>query len=138
MREFKSPVPKFKVGDKVSMKTKTLYGETEGVITHVERTYQRCDEHGNPEPRGLNSLESMFYIPKDKTLHDKPWQSHGNKDITYEFAGPNMIIGRWHNGGSGFGGNKVFYNVCTKISYTIKTPQMNSIYPERSLKLKTS
>ena len=137
MKEFKSPKPKFKVGDKVSMKTKTLYNETEEVITEVERTFQRCDEHGNIEPRGLHSLECMFYIPKDKSLHDKPWQSQGNKDITYEFAGPNMIIGRWHNGANMFG-KTVFYNICTKISYTIKSDKMNSIYPERSLKLKTS
>jgi len=77
--------------------------------------------------------EDMFYIPKDKALHDKPWVSQGNKDITYEFAGPNMIVGRWINGNHPGRGTNVWYNICTKHAYSVKSPKMNTLYSENAL-----
>jgi len=135
MREFKTPKAKFKVDNVVVMKTPTLYGETQGVITRTSRTYQRCDKDGTVERGGLSSMEHMFYIPEDTELRGKPWQSKGNNDITYEFAGPNMIIGRWHRDGVDI--NRPFYNVCTKTTYLVKTPRILTYYRETSLKLLT-
>ena len=138
MRKRKTPVAKFKVGDQVNT-TKNLYGETHGVVTEVRKTYQRCDEHGNIERGGLCSLEEQFYIPEDPALRDKPWVSKGNKDITYEFAGPDMIVGRWHRDGVEINEGpfkRTFYNVFTRYSYTVDSGRMLTIFPERCLSAK--
>lgn len=127
--------PKFKVGDAVNCPP-TLYKETKGEITEIERLYSSCNEKGQILRFRCDSLEREFYIPKDKSRHDKPWVSEGNKDITYEFSGPNMIIGRWKKGTCpGLSIEPVWYMICTRYSYVVKTENMNTIFSENSLKL---
>lgn len=125
-------VPCFAEGDTLNTPP-NLYNETTGKVTEVRRLYSECDEHGNIIRGGLDALECQFYIPEDKSLHDKPWVSKGNKDITYEFAGPNMIVGRWAEGKCPQVCKPVFYNICTRHSYTLSTDRMNTIYSEKSL-----
>ncbi len=125
-------VPCFSVGDALNTPP-NLYNETTGKVTSIERLYSDCDAEGNIIRGGMNSLECEFYIPEDKSLHGKPWVSQGNKDITYEFAGPNMIVGRWAEGKCPQFMRPVWYKICTRHSYVVSTAKMNTIYSEKSL-----
>ena len=123
-------VPKYTVGTNVNT-IPNLYNETSGKITLIERFYVPVNEFGQ-RVEGCCSTESQFYIPKDKSLHDKPWQSKGNDDITYEFSGPNMIIGRYHGNKSNFL-QPMWRMLCIRFSYVVSTPKMNTIFSENSI-----
>lgn len=112
---------KFKIDDKVTMKKKTLYGETEGTVTEVSRYYQALDRNGNFDPHGLCKDEAHvkniclpYRIIEDILEIDHPETDFGSfiqKARTHRYK-----LNGWY--------------------VTVKTPKMNTIYNESSLKLK--
>jgi len=105
--------PKFKVGDKVVMRSKTLYNETEGIITEIDKLYAETRSDGTFEPRGLYIAESTI----------------GSIQLPYTHEGDTLTVT--------YPGNyrRVKY-VFKKYSYCVETPKMKTLYPEGSLKLK--
>lgn len=112
---------KFKVGDKVTMKRKTLYGETEGTVTEVSRYYQALDRNGNFDPTGLIQDErhlSSICLPW-RVIEDVLEIDHPHEE--FEHFIQKARTHRYKLNG---------WSVC------VKTAKMNTIYDERSLKLK--
>ena len=113
--------PKYKVGDAVQMKRKTLYGETTGEITRVEKVFQEVDAHGNFDPDGLATLESTIESIAVPYTFD-------GETLTVE--SPQMDCGN------------IIIKARTRVSkfkgyaYSVKSPKMNTIYSEGSLKKK--
>ena len=109
--------PKFKVGNKVTH-PHTLYNETEGEIVEVERVYAAVYDNGAFEPRGLQHLESTIksiqlpYRFDGKTLEvDMPADRFNSMAVT--------LVSRFHG-----------------YAYTVKTPEMRSIFSEKRLSLR--
>ena len=115
--------PRFKVGDNVIMKNPTLYKETEGVITDVEKVFKDLDK---------------YYLEQGKEVFEEDGLAHRESDIPsiqipFTFDGTYLVIdyGKSLHGSIGKKTAK-FSGFC----YTIKTAQMNTIYAERQLILK--
>lgn len=117
--------PKFKVGDKVIMRKKTLYGETEGIVSEGPiRCYKAlCPYTGRIDPNGL--------VTEERTIK--------SISLPYEFDGEVLKV---HFPESDMGSIimkaytliSVFYG----YSYTVKTPKMLTGYSESSLKPKSN
>ena len=111
--------PKFKIGDKVSMRRKTLYGETEGEIIEFGKDFQEIDRYGNFKQGGLimsereiNSIKLPFKFDGETLMIDYPQGDYGSfilKAVTIEYK---------------FSG----------YSYSVKTPKMLTLYLEKSLR----
>lgn len=111
--------PKFKIGDKVSMRRKTLYGETEGEIVEFGKDFQEIDRYGNFKQGGLvisereiNSIKLPFKFDGETLTIDYPQGDYGSfiwKAVTIEYK---------------FSG----------YSYSVKTPKMLTLYAEKSLR----
>jgi hypothetical protein len=110
--------PKFQIGDKVSMRTKTLYGETEGKITEVRKVYQETWEDGSFRSDGLCYDENEIE----------------NISIEHTFDGETLTIKSPQREFSTF-----ILKAETRVhkfngySYTVKTPKINTLYYEKSL-----
>ena len=110
--------PKYEVGQKVKLKKKTLYGETEGEIVRVEKIFQEIDESGNFNPDGLSTLESTI------DSISIPYTFDG-ETLTVEFPAiecTNIII-KAKKRVSKFSG----------YAYTVETPKMNTMFSESTL-----
>lgn len=111
--------PKFKIGDKVSMRSKTLYGETEGEIIQFGKDFQELDRYGNFKQGGLvmserdiNNIKLPFKFDGETLTIDYPQRDYGNfiqKAVTIEYK---------------FSG----------YSYSVKTPKMLTLCCEKSLR----
>jgi hypothetical protein len=111
--------PKFKIGDKVSMRRKTLYGETEGEIIELGKDFQELDRYGNfmkgglvMSEREIKYISLPFKFDGETLTIDYPQRDFGSfilKAVTteYKFSG---------------------------YSYTVKTPKINTLYYEKSLR----
>ena len=119
----KTKLPKFKVGDIVTMSKSTLYNETEGEIYKVEKVFKKLDnfalKNGKEvfERGGLNTLESDIK----------------NGCLPYTFDGTYLVVdfgenNQWIRGKQ----TSKFYGYC----YSVKTPKMNTLYSEKTLTLK--
>lgn len=116
--------PKFKVGDTVNC-SRTLYDETEGVVTEVERVFQDINPDGSFDMDGLATLEHTI----------------SSIQIPYEFDGETLKV---HYPASviKLTDGELRQNAKTRTAkfksyaYTVRTPKMNTIFSERSLKLK--
>jgi len=119
MKTKTKPEPKLKIGDHVSCPP-TLYNETYGTITEVDEIFKMIRPDGSFEPRGLCHLKSTI------------------KDIAipYEFDGETLTI---HFPAGGYGNwTTPAHDMVSKFkgyAYTIKTPQMNSVFNESRLKV---
>lgn len=115
----KQKEPKFEIGQKVSLSSPTLYGETQGVIVERTRCYKVVARVYNgysiPETNGL------LHDERDIPSICLPYRFDGN---TLEIDYPETNWGK----------------ACTMVSefygysYSIKTAQMLSLYPERALR----
>lgn len=111
--------PKFQIGDKVSMRRKTLYGETEGEITEVRKVYQETWEDGSFRSDGLCYDENEIE----------------NISIEHTFDGETLTIKSPQREFSTF-----ILKAETRVhkfngySYTVKTPKINTLYYEKSLR----
>ena len=114
-----STQPLFKVGDLVRQ-SKDLYGLTESMITQVDRKYKAVDENGNFDPDGLVSMEN------DMGSCCLPWSFDG-KVLRVEF--PRTDYGGWIQKAY------VLESRFAGYIYVTKNSEMNSIWPETSLKL---
>ncbi len=114
------PSPKFKVEDKVVFPP-TLRGETNGIVTRVERIYKEIDNRtGKIDPKGLATFES--------TINDIciPYTFDGEK-LTVEYPEQDLgeFIQKAHKTVSIFAGY-----VCV-----VKTATINIYINEKRLKL---
>lgn len=111
--------PKFKIGDKVILKRKTRYNETEGEIVKVDKVFQEIDQFGNFKDGGLNTSESTI-----KSIQS-PYTFDGE---TLKVEQAEMDLG------------SIIIKACTRVSkfkgyaYTIKTPKINTSYLEHQIK----
>jgi hypothetical protein len=111
--------PKYKVGDKVRMTSKNLYGENEGEITEVEKIFHELDRNGEFKVGGLTTLESTINSIR----------------LPYTFDGETLTIEMPQ---SDLG--EIIIKARTHISkfkgyaYTVKTPKMNTIISESSVR----
>lgn len=113
--------PKFKVGDSVKMRTKTLYGEKEGVITRIEKVFSEVYEDGTFNSDGLMTLESTI----------------DSISIPYTFDGETLVVEYPETDyGSFIMKARKRVSKFSGYSYCVKTEKMNTIYPERSLSKK--
>jgi hypothetical protein len=110
--------PKFKLKDKVRMKSPTLYKEKEGVITEVRITYKELDKYSLR--RGIEEFNedglAWFLFKEDL------------KKPNYELNGEYFTIYT--------DSTKTEIDMSFKAhhySYTIKSKKMNSIYPEHAI-----
>ncbi len=110
--------PKFSIGNKVFCKP-TLYGETEGVITDVDRYYTEVDEENNFVRGGLSHFEHNL---NNISL---PWKFDGYTLEIYYTPDPHLYI----NG-------KTKKSKFKGYVYTVKSEKMNTLFEEKSLKLK--
>lgn len=110
--------PKFKIGDKVTMRSPSLYNETTGEIVEVERVFKRVNRNGNFEPDGLETLERTI---KNIAI---PYEFDSNK-LTVHY--PEYDYGDWVQ--KARTETSLFYS----YAYTVKTASMLCIYPQHSL-----
>jgi hypothetical protein len=103
--------PKFEIGDKVSMKVKTLYGETHGEVVEAEKEFLELDRFGNFREDGLifsereiDSIALPYTFDGETLTIEQPQREYS---IVYKFSG---------------------------YGYTIKTPKSLTSYPENYLK----
>lgn len=112
------PLPKFNVGDGVTLKKQTLYGETVGVVESVERVYKQVEKDGSFSRSGLATRESDI---KHGCL---PYRFDGE---TVEVEYPEHDFGGWiqkaHTMKSRFAG----------YGYTVRSEKMLTVYSESSL-----
>ena len=103
--------PKFKIGDKVTLKTPSLYNERSGVITAVEKVYK--DVNG-----------TLCHRESDINSISIPYRFDG---ITLEIDYPETVFSNF---------TQHAYTKISKFygySYTVKTEKMNCIYSERGI-----
>ena len=111
--------PKFKIGDNVSMRRKTMYGETEGEITAVDREFLETYSNGSFNSRGL--MQSERHIETIK--------------LPYTFDGETLTIEHPQRDFGTFILKAVTMVYKFKsYSYVVKTPRINTLYLEGSLK----
>lgn len=109
--------PKFKVGDKVKMRSPDLYGFTEGKIVSVEKAFQELYPNSDEfDMDGLRTLE----------------QTINSIVIPYEFDGEYLTVHYPSDKSNPKG--KILKSKFYGYSYTIETPELRSIYPEHALK----
>lgn len=113
--------PKFQSGDKVSLLSPALYGETEGTVIESERTYQATYDWNDTEidEDGLRIRESDIDIIS----------------IPYDFDGETLTIHYPPNPTLYRDGKRKVYKLHS-TSYTIDTGRIHAIYPEEALRLK--
>jgi len=109
----------FKIGDKVSMRRKTLYGETEGEIVSIQRTYQETWEDGSFRYEGLCHLENDI-----KSIL-----------LPHTFDGETLTIDYPQRDFGGFikKANTHVYKF-SGYSYSVKTLRVLTLYSEKTLK----
>jgi len=111
--------PKFKVGDPVKH-PKDLYKQTESVITEVHRKYQVVNADGSFDPDGLCTLEDTI----DSCC--LPFSFDGEVlKVWYPREDWGAWIQKAYISESHFAG----------YSYSTTNDKMNTLWPERSLKL---
>ena len=111
--------PKLKVGDLVKH-PKDLYDQTESVITEVHRKYQAVNADGSFDPGGLCTLEDTI----DSCC--LPFSFDGEVlKVWY----PREDYGTWIQ--------KAYISESRFVGYSYSTTndKMNTLWPERSLKL---
>jgi len=114
---------KFEIGQKVNMSTKTLYGEVEGVIVDITRTYKVVSKVIN----GNSFFETNGLVHEERHIHSicLPYRFDGN---TLEIDYPQKDYGSFVQ--KAFTTISEFYG----YSYTVKTPKMRTSYSERQLR----
>lgn len=115
----KNKTPKFSVGDLVKT-PKTLYDETVGIITNIDRLFKKVYPNGEFDPDGL--------VTEEKTIK--------GIQIPYEFDGETLIVHypQWETETvimKAYSETRKFYG----YSYTVKSLKMNTLHFEKSLKL---
>jgi hypothetical protein len=111
--------PKFKVGDKVRMTSKNLYGETEGKVIEFQKIFHELDRDGEFKVGGLTTLESNINSIRLPHTFD-------GETLSVEM--PQTDLG------------EIIIKARTLISkfkgyaYTVKTPKMNTIISEGSIR----
>jgi hypothetical protein len=113
---------KFEIGNDVVTKKPTLYNETEGTITEVTRMFKAvCPYTGKIDRAGLCILEQEIV----------------SMSVPYELDGdvlkvhmPERDYGTWVQKA------QTHVYVFNGFCYTVKTPKMNTVYSEKTLKLK--
>jgi len=119
------PAPKFKDGDKVNMRKKTLYNETEGVIEGTpERMYQKLGPVGTFQE---NEVDPHGLVTSEHTIK--------GIQLTYRFDGVTLEVDYpEHDYGSWI--QKAYTSRSKFIgwAYSVRTPKMLTAYSEKSLK----
>jgi len=110
--------PKFKLKDKVRMKSPTLYKEKEGVITEVRITYRELDIHSLRQGIEEFREEGMAWFLSEGDLKKPKYEVNGEYFTIYTDATKTEIDIRFK---------------AHHYSYTIKSKKMNSIYPEHAI-----
>ena len=111
--------PKFQIGNAVRMSKKTLYDETEGMISEVEKVFQEL--HRNSDEIDTDGLMIRESDIKNICL---PYEFDGEKYLSIQYSSDiTCSVNRTKK-----------YKFCG-YAYTITTPKMSSIYPEKSLRL---
>lgn len=101
--------PKYSVGQTLQLLRPTLYDETKGEVTEVEKMFKRIDKYsGHFDPDGLVTRESDIETIK----------------LPYEFDGETLKVN--YDG-------RIETSKLYGFAYTIKTPKMLSIYSESGL-----
>lgn len=116
--------PKFKIGDAVRMSSPTLYNETEGVITGIERKLKKLDSHCLE--RGVEVFEDGGLVTLESSIN--------SISLPYDFDGTYLRV-TYPKGTLNRDRDVVTVSKVFGYSYVIKSPKMNSIYPEKSLKV---
>jgi len=117
MTQITQPKPKFKVGD-IVIHRPDLYGGTESEVKEVTRTYAEIDLPGNFIRDGLRIMESDI----------------SSISIPYDFDGETLTV--YYPAG------RLSPTSFTKVykffgyNYVITNSKINSVYPQRNLKLK--
>lgn len=113
--------PKFKITDKVKH-PKDLYKDTQGEIYGIEKMYQECYSHDDMtfDPEGLTQLGSHIHnIQIPYTFEDDVLR------VTFPEADYGSFIMKERTNVYRFSG----------YAYSVKSPQMNSLFSESSLRL---
>jgi hypothetical protein len=114
---------KFEIGQKVTMSSKTLYGEVEGVIIERTKIYKVVTRISN----GRSFHETNGLVHEERHIHSicLPYRFDGN---TLEIDYPQKDYGSFVQ--------KAFTTISEfcGYSYTIKTPKMLTSYSERKLR----
>ena len=132
--ELGQPAPRFGPGDRVKMKSKTLQGETEGVVESAERVYRQV----GPDARGPGSSRRKRFTrrPDGQFDPDGLWtmESTVGGVLPFRFDGETIEVeypaskhGEWTRAAH------VLKSRFAGYSYTVRTPKMLTSYPERAL-----
>lgn len=115
---------KFKIGDKVNH-PKDLYGDTSGKIYEVDRCFKKVDENNNFIPDALeiteSNIKSGFAVPYK---FDGETLTFNMPKDTMKFSNGSKLVTPAHK--------EIFKPF--KWVYSVKSPKMNTLFSERSLR----
>lgn len=115
--------PKFEIGDKVSMKSKTLYGENVGVVQEITKVFKAVTRVRNGN--SFDEIDGLVHFEKEIGGIRLPYRFDG---VTLEIDYPQQDFGGFIQ--------KAFTTISefNGYAYTIKTDKMLTVYSERQLK----